>query len=121
MSSYTTSKTTTKRDKCIQRKQSEISALKTENAKLRARVAELEAIQVGTVEKPQIKPLRRHIGEADNGTTKLVVTVGAIANTPIIEHPDGRIWSISWNEIIELAIKAFDKEGAHREKSTSDF
>ncbi len=42
MSKYTSGRTTQKRDKCIQRKQSEISALQAENAALRAKVAELE-------------------------------------------------------------------------------
>lgn len=49
MSKYTSGKTTQKRDKCIQRKSSEISALKAEIARLNAaavadaaRIAELE-------------------------------------------------------------------------------
>ena len=48
MSKYTSGKTTQKRDKCIQRKSSEISALKTEIDALKAQNAELLAAQEGT-------------------------------------------------------------------------
>ena len=43
MSKYTSGKTTQKRDKCIQRKSSEISALRTAAIADAARIAELEA------------------------------------------------------------------------------
>ena len=48
MSKYTSGKTTQKRDKCIQRKSSEISALKTKIEALKAQNAELLAAQEGT-------------------------------------------------------------------------
>lgn len=94
--------------------------LQAEITQLRAKVAELEVENkkfgavvtvIGAIAHPSYMPLHREIGDADNGTTKLKVCVGATASTPLIKHPDGRIWSLGWGEIIELAVKAFAKEG----------
>lgn len=72
---------------------------------------ELNTTVIGAIAHPSYMPLHREIGDADNGKTKLKVCVGATASTPLIKHPDGRIWSLGWAEIIELAVKAFDEQG----------
>lgn len=67
---------------------------------------------IGTVEKTLYMPLHKEIGKANNGTTELIVCVGAIARTPMIKHPDGRLWSLDWKTMIEMAVKAFEEDSA---------
>ena len=61
---------------------------------------------LGKVEKPTLLPLRKHVGTATTEVGEVAFS-STLTLSPIVEHPDGRIWTISWTELIGMALKQF--------------
>lgn len=79
----------------------------------------------GTVHDKQYLALHNHAGKAKRGGENSEVTaleVNSIVPTfePMIVHADGRTWVLSWDEIIAMAVKAFDEDAAsHKPEAQS--
>lgn len=67
---------------------------------------------IGKVERTRYVPLHQQIGKANNGATELIVCLTRPASTPMIRHPDGRVWLLDWNTIIQMAAKDFEEDSA---------
>lgn len=64
----------------------------------------------GQVHRDPYLCLHTRIGDADNGETKLEVLLALPLNTPMIVHPDGRTWTLNWEQLAEMAYAAFDAD-----------
>ncbi|HDQ4465201.1 TPA: hypothetical protein P9G65_005514 [Pseudomonas aeruginosa] len=65
---------------------------------------------IGTVHKAQPLCLHRRTGEARNETTSVEVLQVEPTGEPMIVHPDGRTFVLSWSDILRLAQQAFEAE-----------
>ena len=62
----------------------------------------------GTVHAEQPPALHTRVGSVSDGTTDLELLVALPRNTPMIVHPDGRTWTLNWEQLAEMAYAAFD-------------
>ncbi|WP_040728247.1 hypothetical protein [Thiomicrorhabdus sp. Kp2] len=76
------------------------------------------SMQVGEVIGKNGLVIREYVGEADYKGQKFMLSK-SISNSPMIEHPDGRIYSLGWQDVFSLAIDAFndddDEQGKNHE------
>lgn len=61
----------------------------------------------GTIHAAPYLTLHRRIGQAANDETTLEVLVIEPTGEPMIRHPDGRTWVLTWDEIIAMAVEKF--------------
>ena len=62
----------------------------------------------GTVHSEQPLALHTRIGSISDGDTELELLVALPLSTPMIVHPDGRTWTLNWEQLAEMAYAAFD-------------
>ncbi len=48
--------------------------------------------------------LRTHVGEAESIDGKFQMSTNIADNSPIIRFPDGRWWTINWQQLLEMAV-----------------
>lgn len=61
----------------------------------------------GTIHKEPYLTLHRKIGTASSGETALEVLSAEPLGNPMIRHPDGRTWVLTWDEIVAMAVEKF--------------
>lgn len=64
----------------------------------------------GKVHREKYLCLHTRIGSISDGETDLELLVALPLNTPMITHPDGRTWTLSWEQLAEMAYAAFDAD-----------
>ncbi len=64
--------------------------------------------QVGTVKDKESLFIHMRIGEFDIDGKKFEISISA-NQSPIIKHPDGRAYFLSWQDIANLALDAFEE------------
>ena len=65
----------------------------------------------GTVRRDKYLCLHTRIGTVNSEEGgELEMMVALPLNTPMVVHPDGRTWTLSWEQIAEMAFAAFDAD-----------
>lgn len=62
----------------------------------------------GTVHSEQPLALHTRIGSISDGDTELELLIALPLHTPIIVHPDGRTWTLNWEQLAEMAYASFN-------------
>lgn len=64
----------------------------------------------GTVHAKQPLAFHSRVGSISDGTAELELLTALPLNTPMIVHPDGRTWTLNWEQLAEMAYTAFDQD-----------
>lgn len=65
----------------------------------------------GKVHRGKYLCLHTRIGTVKNEEgVELELQVALPMNTPMVSHPDGRTWTLSWGQLAEMAFAAFDAD-----------
>lgn len=70
---------------------------------------------IGTLHKEQPLTLHSRIGSADGGHHSYAMMVTEPLRTPVVVRDDGKTFTLTWSDLVDLARSAFAEDDAEKQ------